>query len=182
MMLVSTLGMLAGSGRGGGAKAGETNEDRKDYLRYLGQMRERARGAADDQRAALEWNHPDPQALWSMATSRRMWERRQNDPDFGQTWGLNNTGQTGGFENADISVSKTITLGAESRTLEFRAEAFNTLNHFNPSNPNTSLAINCNAVNGVCTPGGANTNAAFGQITSAALPARHAVVSVRFRF
>lgn len=39
MMLVSTLGMLAGSGRGGGAKAGETNEDRKDYLRYLDQLR-----------------------------------------------------------------------------------------------------------------------------------------------
>ncbi len=58
------------------------NEDRKDYLRYLGQMRERARESADEQRAALEWNHPDPAALWSLATSRRMWERRTSDADF----------------------------------------------------------------------------------------------------
>jgi S-DNA-T family DNA segregation ATPase FtsK/SpoIIIE len=83
MMLMSTVGMAAGGGgRGGGAKKAEMNEDRKDYLRYLGQMRDRAREASLDQRAALEWVHPDPQALWSIATSRRMWERRQSDTDF----------------------------------------------------------------------------------------------------
>ncbi|HVV14262.1 type VII secretion protein EccCa [Amycolatopsis sp.] len=82
MMLMSMGGMFAGGGKGGGAKKAEMNEDRKDYLRYLGQMRERAREAMADQRAALEWVHPDPQALWSLAASRRMWERRQNDQDF----------------------------------------------------------------------------------------------------
>src|SRR2546423_1431700 len=83
MMLMSTFGMMAGGGgRGGGQKKAEMNEDRKDYLRYLGQMRDRAREAALDQRSALEWVHPDPQALWSIATSRRMWERRQSDTDF----------------------------------------------------------------------------------------------------
>jgi S-DNA-T family DNA segregation ATPase FtsK/SpoIIIE len=83
MFLVSTVGMMAGGGgRGGGQKKAEMDEDRKDYLRYLGQMRERAREAADEQRAALEWSHPDPQALWSVAASRRMWERRQSDADF----------------------------------------------------------------------------------------------------
>jgi S-DNA-T family DNA segregation ATPase FtsK/SpoIIIE len=81
MMMFSMVGMF-GQNRGGGAKKAEMNEDRKDYLRYLGQMRDRAREASLDQRAALEWVHPDPQALWSMATSRRMWERRQSDPDF----------------------------------------------------------------------------------------------------
>ncbi|HEV7648032.1 MAG TPA: type VII secretion protein EccCa [Actinophytocola sp.] len=81
MMMFSMVGMF-GQGRGGGQKKAEMNEDRKDYLRYLGQMRDRAREASLDQRAALEWVHPDPQALWSMATSRRMWERRQSDPDF----------------------------------------------------------------------------------------------------
>jgi S-DNA-T family DNA segregation ATPase FtsK/SpoIIIE len=81
MMVVSTVGMFAGGGRGGAAKA-EMNEDRKDYLRYLGQMRERAREAAQEQRAALEWSHPDPAALWSIASSRRMWERRAGDLDF----------------------------------------------------------------------------------------------------
>jgi S-DNA-T family DNA segregation ATPase FtsK/SpoIIIE len=81
MMVVSTVGMFAGGSRGGQAKA-EMNEDRKDYLRYLGQMRERAREAAQEQRAALEWSHPDPAALWSIASSRRMWERRSGDLDF----------------------------------------------------------------------------------------------------
>ncbi|WP_236797087.1 type VII secretion protein EccCa, partial [Amycolatopsis sp. GM8] len=57
-------------------------EDRKDYLRYLGQMRERARESMGEQRAALEWVHPDPGALWSLAASRRMWERRGSDGDF----------------------------------------------------------------------------------------------------
>ncbi|HKR50473.1 MAG TPA: type VII secretion protein EccCa [Pseudonocardiaceae bacterium] len=82
MMLVSTIGMFAGGGRGRGQAKAEMNEDRKDYLRYLAQMRERARQAAQEQRAALEWNHPDPAALWSIAGSRRMWERRSGDPDF----------------------------------------------------------------------------------------------------
>lgn len=84
MMLVSTVGMVAGGGQGGGQKKGEMNEDRKDYLRYLGQMRERAREAAKEQRTAREWAHPDPQILWSIASSRRMWERRPNDADFCQ--------------------------------------------------------------------------------------------------
>jgi S-DNA-T family DNA segregation ATPase FtsK/SpoIIIE len=83
MMMFSMVGMFgAGGGRGGAQKKAEMNEDRKDYLRYLGQMRDRAREASLDQRAALEWVHPDPQALWSIATSRRMWERRQTDTDF----------------------------------------------------------------------------------------------------
>ncbi|MPY98410.1 MAG: type VII secretion protein EccCa [Actinophytocola sp.] len=82
MMMVSMVGMLAGGGRGGGQKKAEMNEDRKDYLRYLGQMRERAREAMVEQHAALEWVHPDPRTLLSIATSRRMWERRANDKDF----------------------------------------------------------------------------------------------------
>ncbi|MDX3657133.1 type VII secretion protein EccCa [Streptomyces sp. ID05-26A] len=83
MMMISTIGMMAsGMGSGKGQKKAEMNEDRKDYLRYLGQMRDRAREAADEQRAEREWVHPDPQMLWSLATTRRMWERRQNDPDF----------------------------------------------------------------------------------------------------
>jgi S-DNA-T family DNA segregation ATPase FtsK/SpoIIIE len=83
MMMISTIGMMAGGmGGGKGQKKAEMNEDRKDYLRYLGQMRDRAREAANEQRAEREWVHPDPQMLWSLATTRRMWERRQNDPDF----------------------------------------------------------------------------------------------------
>ena len=82
MMMMSMVGMFAGGGRGGQQKKAEMNEDRKDYLRYLGQMRDRAREAMIEQRASLEWVHPDPEALWSMVSTRRMWERRQSDQDF----------------------------------------------------------------------------------------------------
>jgi S-DNA-T family DNA segregation ATPase FtsK/SpoIIIE len=83
MMLMGMGGMLAGGGRGGGGnKKAEMNEDRKDYLRYLGQMRDRAREAADEQRAERDWNLPDPSTLWSLAATRRMWERRPGDSDF----------------------------------------------------------------------------------------------------
>ena len=44
----------------------------------------------------------------------------------------------------------------DGKMLEFRFQAFNALNHFNPSNPNTSLTLNY--------ANGANTNAAFGQL------------------
>jgi S-DNA-T family DNA segregation ATPase FtsK/SpoIIIE len=81
-MVLSTIGMFA-TGRGASQAKAEMDEDRKDYLSYLGQMRQRARQVAGQQRAALEWNHPDPAALWSIAASRRMWERRSTDTDFG---------------------------------------------------------------------------------------------------
>ena len=90
-----------------------------------------------------------------------------------------------GVENFDFNIFKQFHVFGEGRILELRFQAFNALNHFNPSNPNTSLSINCNPVGGVCsTPNalGNNTNGAFGQITSAALPARHGVISVRFTF
>jgi hypothetical protein len=62
----------------------------------------------------------------------------------------------------------------EGKMLEIRFQAFNALNHFNPSNPNTSLTLNYTT--------GQNTNSAFGTITTAALPARRGVISVRFTF
>ncbi len=80
MMVVSMLGMLAG-GRGSGNRAAEVNEERKDYLRYLDQLRRDVHRTATDQRAALESSHPDPQHLWTLAGSGRMWERRITDPD-----------------------------------------------------------------------------------------------------
>src|SRR5690606_6973032 len=82
MMLVSMGGMFLGGGRGGAQKKAEMNEDRKDYLRYLGQMRERAHQAMREQHAALEWVHPHPSTLLTIAGSRRMWERRACDRDI----------------------------------------------------------------------------------------------------
>jgi S-DNA-T family DNA segregation ATPase FtsK/SpoIIIE len=82
---VSMLGMAFSSiGSGGGQKKAELDAERRDYMRYLAQVRRRARRAAAQQRAALMWRHPAPDALWSLAASRRMWERRRTDDDFGE--------------------------------------------------------------------------------------------------
>ncbi|MFZ2177093.1 MAG: type VII secretion protein EccCa [Rhodococcus sp. (in: high G+C Gram-positive bacteria)] len=81
MMMVSMLGMLAGGGQRG-PKAAEANEDRKDYLRYLDQLRREVDETAVQQRKALEWSHPEPGLLWTIAGTTRMWERRITDPDY----------------------------------------------------------------------------------------------------
>src|SRR5437764_3505546 len=63
MFAISSLGMLlTGTGRGGGSRAAGIDEDRRDYLRYLSVLRGRVRGIAAEQRAALEWSHPEPSA------------------------------------------------------------------------------------------------------------------------
>ena len=78
-----------------------------------------------------------------------------------------------GMENFDLSASKQFRVG-ERKSLEFRAEAFNAFNHFNPSNPNSSLTFNYLT--------GAQTNAAFGQITGTQLRSRRTAATLRFRF
>lgn len=83
MMMMAMVGMLTG-GTGGrsGKAAAELNEERKDYFSYLATLRDDAVRTADDQRAALEWSHPDPRSLVDFAGTRRMWERRPSDQDF----------------------------------------------------------------------------------------------------
>jgi len=75
--------------------------------------------------------------------------------------------------NLDFSLAK-VTKVAENKTLEFRIETFNTLNHFNPNNPNTSLTYNFTS--------GAQTNAAFGIIQGAQVDPRRVVFSARLKF
>jgi hypothetical protein len=75
--------------------------------------------------------------------------------------------------NLDLSLAK-MTKVAEGKTLELRVESFNTLNHFNPGNPNNLLTWNFTT--------GAQTNAAFGTIQTAQVQARHLALSARFRF
>ncbi|MEV0356799.1 type VII secretion protein EccCa [Nocardia sp. NPDC050697] len=82
MMLLSMAGMFAGQGGGKGQKAAEANEDRKDYLRYLDQVRRDVNDTAAQQRAAVEWSHPEPELVWMLAGTSRMWERRAGDKDF----------------------------------------------------------------------------------------------------
>jgi DNA segregation ATPase FtsK/SpoIIIE, S-DNA-T family len=83
MMIMAMVGMLTGGigGRSGKAAA-ELNEERKDYFSYLATLRDDADKTADEQRAALEWSHPDPRTLADFAGTRRMWERRPSDQDF----------------------------------------------------------------------------------------------------
>ncbi|WP_067695601.1 type VII secretion protein EccCa [Nocardia jejuensis] len=82
MMLMSMGGMLMGQ-RSGNKSAGELNEERKDYFRYLDQTRREVRRTAQKQLETLVWSHPEPADLPSVVGTRRMWERRPNDPDFG---------------------------------------------------------------------------------------------------
>ncbi|MBT0772846.1 type VII secretion protein EccCa [Kineosporia sp. J2-2] len=56
--------------------------ERRDYLRYIAQTRAGVRRAGGEQRQALQWNNPDPQLLWSLASGPRLWERRANHEDF----------------------------------------------------------------------------------------------------
>ena len=82
---VSMLGMgVSTLTNSGGQKKAELNANRRDYMRYLAQIRKRTRRAAAGQRGALAYRHPEPAALWSIAASRRMWERRPTDDDFGE--------------------------------------------------------------------------------------------------
>ncbi|MGF6881231.1 S-DNA-T family DNA segregation ATPase FtsK/SpoIIIE [Nocardia sp. GAS34] len=83
MMLMSMGGMFLNRAGGGKKSAAELNEERKDYFRYLDQLREDVRDTGESQRVSLEWSHPAPIDLPSLVGTRRMWERRPNDPDFG---------------------------------------------------------------------------------------------------
>jgi S-DNA-T family DNA segregation ATPase FtsK/SpoIIIE len=81
---LSSFGMLLSQfGRGSSERTRKVDGDRRDYLRYLGQARQRVREVADRQRSAQLWHHPDPSGLWSFVESSRLWERRPGDPDFG---------------------------------------------------------------------------------------------------
>ncbi|MEJ3653951.1 type VII secretion protein EccCa [Actinomycetes bacterium KLBMP 9759] len=83
MIALSTVGMLmGGSSRGGGNRSAGIDEDRRDYLRYLGVLRERVAGITADQRAAGRAAHPEPAAWPAVLAAGRLWERGPADPDF----------------------------------------------------------------------------------------------------
>lgn len=74
--MVTTL--VAGRGRRGRG----IDADRADYLGYLGRLRATVTETAAAQRLSLAWSHPDPDALWTLIGTPRMWERRAPDADF----------------------------------------------------------------------------------------------------
>jgi S-DNA-T family DNA segregation ATPase FtsK/SpoIIIE len=84
LMLASTLAMaiaqFAKSRQGGGAGMAQ---DRRDYFRYLEQIRKDVHKTADLQRRSQLFQHPDPEQLWAVAADgKRLWERRPADADF----------------------------------------------------------------------------------------------------
>ncbi|MBO0869665.1 MAG: hypothetical protein J2P15_13975, partial [Micromonosporaceae bacterium] len=79
----SMVGMLVMSlARGSGAKKAQINDERRDYMRYLTQLRDQVRDVATRQRIQAREQLPEPGDLWSYAGTDRMWERRRGDKDF----------------------------------------------------------------------------------------------------
>ena len=60
----------------------EVDAERADYLRYLSVVRDNVRAHADEQRAGLQWSHPEPATLAGVPGTRRQWERDPRDRDF----------------------------------------------------------------------------------------------------
>ncbi|WHT16849.1 type VII secretion protein EccCa [Crossiella sp. CA-258035] len=85
LMAVSTIGMLVMQlGRAAGDRKRKLKGERRDYLRYLSQVRKQVRRAILEHRVALTYDHPDPARLWTIAAGPRLWERRPSDDDFAE--------------------------------------------------------------------------------------------------
>jgi DNA segregation ATPase FtsK/SpoIIIE, S-DNA-T family len=84
MTLVTSLGSVVGNAvRGRRGSKDRIADGRRDYLRYLSQMRVQVRQTQQQQYAAQMWSHPNPAHLWAIVTSgQRLWERRPTDGDF----------------------------------------------------------------------------------------------------
>ncbi|MGW6908655.1 type VII secretion protein EccCa [Streptomyces sp. NPDC054940] len=85
MMAVSLVVMLIlNLMRGPIERKRKLRGERRGYLRYLAQQRRKVRRATDQQRRHGQWQFPEPDGLWSLALSKRLWERRVSHPDFGE--------------------------------------------------------------------------------------------------
>ncbi len=84
MFLFATLGFIVVQlDRQRKQRAQQVTGSRTEYLRYLANVRSMARDAADQQRRALSWHHPEPAALPALVEERsRVWEHGTSDPDF----------------------------------------------------------------------------------------------------
>ncbi|GAA3057071.1 type VII secretion protein EccCa [Actinokineospora globicatena] len=84
MGLMGVMMVFGQMGRGGADRRQRLRGERRDYLRYLSGTRAQIRAVADQQRTALGWRHPEPAALWSVAMTSRLWERRAAHADFAE--------------------------------------------------------------------------------------------------
>ncbi|MFI0465608.1 type VII secretion protein EccCa [Saccharopolyspora sp. 5N102] len=85
MMVLAALGMLAANFlRASSERKRQMSGARRDYLRYLGQIRRQVRKTVVQQRDSQQWRHPEPNAVWSLVRTSRLWEVRPEHPDFGE--------------------------------------------------------------------------------------------------
>lgn len=91
MLLVTTVGMVAGGRmRGGGEKqltGGQLDEARKDYFIALDVLGDDAQETALAQFAQAQHFNPNPAQLRGLVNSKRMWERKPNVAMASQTGG-----------------------------------------------------------------------------------------------
>ena len=71
--------VVAGRGRRWGATI---DADRVDYLAHLSDLRRSVAEMTAAQRLSLQRDNPDPETLWTLVGSPRMWERRPADIEF----------------------------------------------------------------------------------------------------
>jgi S-DNA-T family DNA segregation ATPase FtsK/SpoIIIE len=85
LLAMTSLTMVFGQvGRSTSDRKRRMRGERRDYLRYLAQSRKKVRAIAEEQLKSLAWRHPDPDGLWTVAMSSRLWERRTSHPDFAE--------------------------------------------------------------------------------------------------
>ncbi|GAB3607786.1 type VII secretion protein EccC [Conyzicola nivalis] len=84
MFLLSSVGFVAVNGwRQRSQRMSATLGARREYLAYLGELRQTVRVAGKQQRRAANWLNPAPSALTFLAEERtRVWERSTDDADF----------------------------------------------------------------------------------------------------
>ncbi|HWG00274.1 MAG TPA: type VII secretion protein EccCa, partial [Trebonia sp.] len=82
-MGVGMVGMMVGSiARGKGDRKVKLNGLRRDYLRYLSQVRSKVRRAAEQQRTAMEHAAPAPAVLTDLALAGEVWQRARGGAGF----------------------------------------------------------------------------------------------------
>ncbi len=84
MMVMGAVGLVAGGGSGG-KKVPEINADRKEYLRYLANLRTRVTSSAAAQVTFFNYHAPHPDDLLSVIGTHRQWSRASNADFYAAT-------------------------------------------------------------------------------------------------
>jgi S-DNA-T family DNA segregation ATPase FtsK/SpoIIIE len=83
---LSALGMVVVvfSQQAAGKNKQQMVKERRRYMRHLSQQRAQVQQTIAQQRKATFYRHPDPDSLWCVPASARLWERRRGEADFAQ--------------------------------------------------------------------------------------------------